>query len=92
MDVLMQLFIDDGVSSRGHRNNLFSTYATVTGNHSGDHGRYGYMSCITYAGRYENSAEQKEYDASLEPTSTTSEDSSESSATTSTATESEAQT
>jgi len=57
IDIVMQLFIDDGVSSRGHRNNLFSTRATVTGNHSGSHDRYGFMTCITYAGSYVNNAE-----------------------------------
>ena len=54
LDVVLQLLVDDGVSSRGHRNNLFSTYGTVTGAYSGAHKKYNSMSCITYAGIYEN--------------------------------------
>ena len=54
VDVIMQLFVDDGVRSRGHRTNLLSSHGTVTGVNSGPHDRYKHMSCITYAGLYEN--------------------------------------
>lgn len=57
----MQLFVDDGVASRGHRTNLFSD-STVTGNASGPHEAYGSMTCATYAGTYEDSVPD---DASL---------------------------
>merc|ERR1740139_1044978 len=58
IDVIMKLFIDDGVSSRGHRINIFASTATVTGNFSGSHKRYGAMSCMTYANGYDNDAEE----------------------------------
>ena len=54
MDVVLQLLIDDGVTLRGHRKNLFSEYGTVSGVASGYHEKYDTMSCITYAGTYEN--------------------------------------
>ena len=55
----MQLFIDDGVPSRGHRNNLFTDSSNVTGNFSGPHSRYGFMTCITYANGYDNAVEDE---------------------------------
>ena len=62
MDVVMQLLVDDGVTSRGHRDNIFSTYGTVTGVSSGYHAKYNSMSCITYAGSYENNDIQNRLD------------------------------
>ena len=59
IDIVMRLFIDDGVSSRGHRENIFASTSTVTGNFSGSHERYGFMTCITYAGGYDNNAAQE---------------------------------
>lgn len=55
----MQLFIDDGVQSRGHRKNLFSTAMTMTGGFTGPHSAYGFVSCMTYAGEYENYTEEE---------------------------------
>lgn len=50
----MQLLVDDGVSGRGHRTNLFSTDSTVAGNFSGSHSVYNDMTCIAYAGSYDD--------------------------------------
>ena len=60
VDVVMQLFVDDGVRSRGHRNNIFSRHGKVTGGYSGSHEKYSYMTCITYAGSYTNNEEQNQ--------------------------------
>ena len=53
-DVVMALFVDDGTSSRGHRENLFKDNITVAGGYSGDHKVFTEMTCINYAGSFEN--------------------------------------
>ena len=52
-EIVMQLYIDDGVPDRGHRINLMNRDIYMTGNFSGPHEAYGYMSCMTYATSYE---------------------------------------
>ena len=53
-DIVMQLYIDDGVASRGHRHNLMDEKAAVTGVATGEHSIYDIMACITYAGSYDD--------------------------------------
>ena len=48
----MQLFVDDGVPSRGHRENMMRKEFKVAGNFSGPHKQYGCTTVINYAGGF----------------------------------------
>ena len=48
-EIVTALFIDDGLPSRGHRDNLMSKAFKVTGNGTGDHKGYGTMTTLNYA-------------------------------------------
>ena len=49
VDVVLQLVIDDGVPSRGHRNNIFNPAFGKIGCFSGPHSGYDTMTCLVYA-------------------------------------------
>ena len=53
-DVVMALFVDDGVPDRGHRVTLFKENLAVAGGYSGSHRLYREMTCINYAGFFVN--------------------------------------
>ncbi len=50
-DVVSQLFIDDGVPGRGHRDNLLNMELSHTGVACGYHSGYGHMCVAIYAAR-----------------------------------------
>lgn len=51
-EICIQLIVDDGVPSRGHRTNFFKSEFKVMGSFSGPHKSYGNMTTLDYAGGY----------------------------------------
>jgi uncharacterized protein YkwD len=53
-DIVVQLLIDDGVSNRGHRNNILNTNFKYAGCAVGSHSGFTYLCVIDYANEYVN--------------------------------------
>ena len=51
-EVMLHLLIDDGSRSRSHRNNIMNKEFNYMGASTGDHSKYGQMTCINYAAGY----------------------------------------
>ena len=49
-EIVLQLIIDDGVASRGHRENIFKPGFLILGSWSSTHGTYGTETVMDYAG------------------------------------------
>lgn len=54
IEVILQLAVDDGVPSRGHRKNLFNTGFVKAGIFTGDHKAYRKSTVILYNGSWGN--------------------------------------
>lgn len=57
-DIVINLIIDDGVPSRGHRNNIFNSSYIVTGISCGSHPLFGGMCVCTFAGGFTEKSTQ----------------------------------
>jgi uncharacterized protein YkwD len=55
---VIKLLIDDGVPSRGHRDNIFNSDYKVMGCFSGPHKQYNMMTCIDYASGWRKENEE----------------------------------
>ena len=53
-EVVMQLIIDDGVASRGHRVNIYKKDFKVVGISTGAHKKYGRMCTMDFAGGFKD--------------------------------------
>jgi hypothetical protein len=56
-DVVLQLVVDDGVSGRGDRTNIFNTEFKKVGLFSGPHSDFENMTCIEFAGGFVKAGE-----------------------------------
>jgi hypothetical protein len=58
LDVILQLLIDDGVPSRGHRTNMFNGDFKVCGIVSGPHQKHTSLTVLDYAGGFVKTGEE----------------------------------
>jgi uncharacterized protein YkwD len=57
-DIVINLLVDDGVPTRGHRNNIFNSSYIVTGVSCGNHPLFGGMCVCTFAGGFTEKSSQ----------------------------------
>jgi uncharacterized protein YkwD len=51
-EVLMQMIIDDGITDRGHRTNIFNPEFKIMGCFSGPHSDLDTMTCMDFVGGF----------------------------------------
>lgn len=59
-EIVINLIIDDGIPSRGHRNNIFNSSYLVTGVSCGKHPLFGGMCVCTFAGGFTEKSSQNQ--------------------------------
>ncbi|HEX8176079.1 MAG TPA: CAP domain-containing protein [Pyrinomonadaceae bacterium] len=69
-DIVINLLIDDGVPSRGHRNNIFNSSYIVTGVACGSHPLFGGMCVCTFAGGFTDKPAQNTTGGPAQPAAT----------------------
>jgi len=65
-DVVIQLIVDDGIRSRGHRKNMFDPEFRLVGLACGDHAGYGVMCVTTFASAYDELPIASDHTGSLQ--------------------------
>ena len=63
-DIVINLIIDDGIPTRGHRNNIFNSSYIVTGVSCGTHPLFGGMCVCTFAGGFTEKSSQNKPETS----------------------------
>ncbi|HEY0321440.1 MAG TPA: CAP domain-containing protein [Pyrinomonadaceae bacterium] len=66
-DIVINLIVDDGVPTRGHRNNIFNSSYIVTGVSCGNHPLFGGMCVCTFAGGFTDKSSQKNKTTMTQP-------------------------
>jgi uncharacterized protein YkwD len=69
-DIVINLLVDDGVSTRGHRNNIFNSSYIVTGVACGSHPLFGGMCVCTFAGGFTDKPGQNTTGVPTQPAAT----------------------
>ena len=53
-DVVIELLVDDGMQNRAHRANIVNDEYGCSGNCSGPHKAHGFMTCQSFAAKFES--------------------------------------
>jgi uncharacterized protein YkwD len=67
-EIVINLLVDDGVPTRGHRNNIFNSSYIVTGVACGNHPLFGGMCVCTFAGGFTEKSSQNKSTTTPTPT------------------------
>ncbi|HEV7843768.1 MAG TPA: CAP domain-containing protein [Pyrinomonadaceae bacterium] len=70
-EIVINLLVDDGIPTRGHRNNIFNSSYIVTGVSCGNHPLFGGMCVCTFAGGFTEKSSQNKTTTTTQPAATT---------------------